>query len=71
MSIEVQIRKVGNSTGIILPKEFVASRNLKVGDRVIADVQKPFDVHTVFGMLKGQRKMTGQQAKDLARSGWG
>jgi antitoxin component of MazEF toxin-antitoxin module len=70
MAIEVQIRRVGNSAGIILPKEFLETRHLKVGDRVVADLNKPFYADKVFGMFKGKRKLTGQQAKDLARSGW-
>ncbi len=70
MSIEVQIRRVGNSGGVILPKEFLEGQNLKIGDHVVLHVQKPFDVSSVFGMLKGKRKLTGQQFKDLARSGW-
>ena len=30
----VQIRKIGNSTGIILPKELLARLKLKVGDKL-------------------------------------
>jgi putative addiction module antidote len=28
----LQVRKIGNSTGVILPKELLARLNLKVGD---------------------------------------
>jgi putative addiction module antidote len=30
----VQVRKIGNSLGIILPKELLARLNLKVGDKL-------------------------------------
>jgi putative addiction module antidote len=30
----VQIRKIGNSTGVILPKELLARLKLKVGDKL-------------------------------------
>jgi antitoxin component of MazEF toxin-antitoxin module len=29
----LQIRKIGNSVGVILPKELLARLNLKVGDK--------------------------------------
>lgn len=33
-SVVLQIRKIGNSTGVILPKELVARLRLKPGDKL-------------------------------------
>ena len=33
----LQIRKIGNSVGVILPKELLARLNLKEGDKLLSD----------------------------------
>lgn len=71
MTLDVEVKRWGNSYAVILPKEFVKARNLKEHDRLLLEPYQNVDITKVFGMLKGQRKMTGQQAKNLARSGWG
>ena len=35
-TISLEIKRIGNSTGLILPKELLARLRLKQGDRVIA-----------------------------------
>lgn len=69
MSVEAEIRRWGNSYAVILPSAFVKERQLKERDRVLLDVRKPFDATVALGLAK--RKLSGQQAKDLARRGWG
>ncbi len=39
-SVVLQVRKIGNSIGLILPKEMVARLNLKEGDRLFP-VEQP------------------------------
>ena len=34
----VQVKKIGNSTGLILPKELMARLNLSVGDKLYASL---------------------------------
>ncbi|HIH24104.1 TPA: AbrB/MazE/SpoVT family DNA-binding domain-containing protein [Candidatus Woesearchaeota archaeon] len=70
MPIEVDVKRWGNSYAVILPKEFVKAKEIKTNDRIVMDAYKPVSVKSVFGLLKGKRKLTGQQAKDLARKGW-
>lgn len=70
MPIEVDVKKWGNSYAVILPKEFVKTREIKTNDRIIVEAYKPVPAKSAFGLLKGKRKFTGQQAKDLARKGW-
>lgn len=70
MAIEVEVRKVGNSLGIILPSDFVRERHLKVNDKVNILITKQADLSKIFGSLKGKLKMSGQEFKDLAREGW-
>ncbi len=68
MATEVEVRKIGNSLGVILPKEFVKKRGLKEDERILIEVVKEADLRDVFGMLK--RKMSGQEFKDMVREGW-
>ena len=58
----VQIRKIGNSTGIILPKELLARLKLKVGDQlhVIEQTERgfklsPYDLVHAKGMEIARR----------------
>jgi putative addiction module antidote len=36
--MQLEIKKIGNSTGIILPKELLAQLDLKQGDKVFATI---------------------------------
>lgn len=68
MSTEVKVRRIGNSLGVIFPKEFVDQKHLKLNDAIHIEVAKIPDYNKFFGKLK--TKMTAQQFKDLAREGW-
>ena len=68
MGIEIEVRKIGNSLGLILPKELVKERNLKVNEKVFVEIIKETKMSDVFGSLK--RKISGQEFKDLTRKGW-
>jgi putative addiction module antidote len=37
-TMQLEIKKIGNSTGIILPKELLAQLDLKQGDKVTASL---------------------------------
>lgn len=62
MVIVVNVRKWGNSMGIVLPKEMVRHQRLKENDRIIVEVVKEADLTGLFGSLK--RKMSGQGFKE-------
>ena len=68
MATEVQIRKWGNSVGIVLPKELVEREQLKEEDKIFVEIVKKADLRKIFGSLP--RKMSGQEFKDMVRKGW-
>ena len=68
MAVVANVRKWGNSIGIVLPKELVRDQHLKENDRVIVEVAKEADLTKLFGSLKS--KMSGQRFKDRVREGW-
>ena len=68
MATEVNVRKWGNSMGIVLPKELIEEKGIKEDDEIIIEVAKKADLRKLFGSLK--RKMSGQEFKDMVRKGW-
>ncbi|GBE20117.1 MAG TPA: hypothetical protein ENG87_03685 [Candidatus Pacearchaeota archaeon] len=70
MEIETTIKKIGNSFGVLFPKEFVKEKSLQENKKVIINIIKVADLSDIFGSLKGKIKMSGQKMKDLAREGW-
>ncbi len=69
MAVEVQVKKWGNSMGIILPKEFLEKKKISENDTILIEVVNVADLRPIFGALK--RKMSGQEFKDMVREGWG
>ena len=69
MAIEVEIKKWGNSMGIILPKPFIEKENLKENKRILIKIIKKADLSDIFGLVKN-RKITGQRMKDDSRKEW-
>lgn len=67
MSVEVKLRKWGNSIGLVLPKEYSKSQNLKVNQVVRVNVVKESDLSNVYGMLKGKINVSSQKFKDELR----
>jgi putative addiction module antidote len=59
----LQIRKIGNSTGIILPKDLLARLNLKDGDKLHVIEQ------TENGLKLSPYDPTFAKAMDVARKG--
>lgn len=68
MAVEVVIRKLGNSFGVLFSKDFVEKNNLKLRQQVLVEVVKKADLSDVFGTLK--TKKSGQEFKDFVRKGW-
>jgi len=69
MALEVKLRKWGNSIGLVLPKEIVADKNLKEDEKIMIEIVRVADLSKIFGSLK-QKKMSGQEFKNLVRKGW-
>ena len=70
MEVETTIKKIGNSFGVLFPKEFVREESLEENKKVIINIVKVADLSDIFGSLKGKIRMSGQKMKDLAREGW-
>ena len=68
MSIEVTVKKWGNSMGIVLPREVVEKEKIKPNQKILVDLVKKADLTKIFGSLKS--KLSGQEFKDLVREGW-
>lgn len=48
------VRKMGNSLGVVIPKDDVAKLKLHEGDKVEIEVRKAEGIEAIFGMFKGQ-----------------
>lgn len=71
MAVEATARRWGNSLGIVFPKDFVESNNIRPNDRIFVEVVKEADLSDVFGSLKTKgKRMSGQAFKDMVREGW-
>ena len=69
MEIECTARKVGNSVGIILPKEFVRKEGIRPNQNLHVEIRKRVKVRDVFGLFPNW-KTPSQKLKDEARKGW-
>ncbi|MBI2631401.1 hypothetical protein HYW75_00165 [Candidatus Pacearchaeota archaeon] len=69
MAVEVKLKRWGNSMAVIVPSILVEQKNMKENDKILIEIVKKADLSDVFGMIK-KRKMSGQEAKDMAREGW-
>ena len=67
MVIESIVRKWGNSAGILIPKEVMEKEKIKINEKILFDIVKKADLTNIFGSL--ERKMSGQDFKDMARKG--
>ncbi len=67
--IKSQIKKWGNSYGMIIPKHVIDSENLKENQKIevllLKDSKKVFN--ETFGSLKGKLKKSTQDMKDELR----
>jgi hypothetical protein len=68
MATEVEVRKIGNSLGIILPSEFVKSKKIVKNEKVLIEIVKEADLMPLFGILKTHE--SGQHFKNMVRKEW-
>lgn len=63
-----EVRKWGNSLGIIIPKETVEREHIKEKERIRLIIVRESNVLSkTFGMVKRKWKKSAQQIKDEAR----
>lgn len=68
MAIEVEIKKWGNSIGLILPKSIIEKVGLKEKDKILINIVRKSDIIKTFG--KEKRTISGQDFKESVRIGW-
>ena len=68
MAVEVVVRKLGNSFGVLFSKNFVKEQKLKPNQKILVEVVKKSDLSNIFGSIK--TGMSGQEFKDMVRKGW-
>jgi len=66
MAIETQLKKWGNSIGIVIPIEIIQDKDFKEGERVIVNIEKKISSRQLFGSLK-EWKINTQKFKDEIR----
>lgn len=49
-----KVRRIGNSLGVIIPKEEVERRGLREGDEVRLEIRKARTIDDVWGALRGR-----------------
>ncbi len=65
---EAEVRKWGNSLGIIIPKETVKRENIREKEKIrFIIVRDSSALKETFGMVKGKWKKSARQIKDQAR----
>jgi antitoxin component of MazEF toxin-antitoxin module len=69
MKVSARIRRIGNSLGIIIPRDEVDKRKIKEGDLVEVEVLRRTNLKEMFGSVKFRK--TAQELKDEVRSEWG
>ncbi|MBS3098590.1 hypothetical protein J4462_00070 [Candidatus Pacearchaeota archaeon] len=71
MAVEVKLKRWGNSMAVIVPNKVIEEKNLRENDSIVIEVVKKADLSGIFGSIKEKdRKMSGQQMKDMVRKGW-
>ena len=67
--MSARVRRIGNSLGLVIPKDEAARQGLVEGDIVSLEVVKKTNLGDLFGAFKFSK--TAQELKDEARKGWG
>ena len=66
--MKTQIKKWGNSFGVIIPKDIIQGEKLKENDEIEIIIVRPNNVlKETFGILKGKIKKSTQQIMDETR----
>ncbi len=69
MKISARIRRIGNSLGIIIPRERVDMAKIKEGDLVEVEVIRRVNLKEMFDSVKFGKST--QELKDELRREWG
>ena len=50
----VTLRRIGNSLGVVIPKEEVTKLGLHEGDRLDIELRRSAGIETIFGAMAGR-----------------
>jgi antitoxin component of MazEF toxin-antitoxin module len=63
-----RVRRIGNSLGVLFPKDFIAERKLRLNDEVRVDVRVEGDFKSTAGALK-HLGLTVDEMNDITNEG--
>ncbi len=69
MRVRTKVRRIGNSLGVVIPKEEAKSHDLREGDLVEIEIERNAGLDLLFGSFTFSK--TTQELKDEMRSDWG
>ena len=69
IKMECEVKKWGNSVGVILPKHVVEELSLKPKDKVNINVERGIKGKEIYGLFPGWSRDT-QKAVDELKKGW-
>jgi antitoxin component of MazEF toxin-antitoxin module len=69
MAVEVKLKRWGNSMAVIVPNSIIQSKGLRENDTILIEVVREANFSGIAKLIKN-RKMSGQEFKDLVRKGW-
>ena len=69
MTIQVRLRKWGNSVGIVIPAEVLKEKDLEEDEDVLVEISKKNSIEDLFGSLK-KWKINAQKEKEILRREW-
>jgi antitoxin component of MazEF toxin-antitoxin module len=66
MKVELEIKKIGNSFGVIIPKRIVKELGLEENEKVSLEIKRK-TTKELFGLLR-EVKLNPEEAKKLTKS---
>jgi len=69
VGVQVVVKRIGNSLGVLIPKEMVEKTGIREGDTVEIEVTRRVNLREMFGAVKFSK--SSQELKDELREEWG
>jgi antitoxin component of MazEF toxin-antitoxin module len=68
-ALQAVVKRIGNSLGVLIPKEVVERTGIREGDSVEIQLTRKVNLREMFGAVKFSK--SSQELKDEMRGGWG
>ena len=69
VGVQVVVKRIGNSLGVLIPKGMVEKTGIREGDTVEIEVTRRVNLREMFGAVKFSK--SSQELKDELREEWG